>query len=224
MIIDCKTEAEWLECRKNYLTASDAGLYCDINPYVQNGSQYLYDVRKGLAEREDISGKPAVIRGKRMEEHLRTLFLLDHPEYDCDYRQYGIYVSEDRPYLAATLDGLLMDRDTGERWVLEIKTATVQRWEDFQAWRDGDVPQHYIAQGMHQLLCVPDAAGVVFWAYVVSAFKPDDAADNARILLSRAYRRDDPDTAEDIAWVAEMAEQFKRRLDRGERPRTTLRL
>ncbi len=211
MLIDCKNEAEWLEKRKFYLTASDAGLYCDINPYQQNGPAYLYDLKTGAIEAPDLSGKFAVQRGKAMEPHLRSLFMIDHDEYQLAYHQFGLYVSDQYPFLAATLDGLLRHRELLTIHILEIKTATVQDKETWFAWKRGDIPQHYIAQGIHQLICVPKAESVIFWAYVVNAFTGE------MIFVMREFTREELE--EDMRFVLARAIAEHEAIVNRQRPR-----
>lgn len=213
-MIDCKNEQEWLAERKKYLTASDAGLYCDINPYQPNGPTYLYDIKTGNTEAANISGKWAVKRGKAMEKHIRALFMIDNPNFQLSYHEFGLYVSKDYPFMAATLDGLLKDRNTGDIYVLEIKTATCQTFDEWKEWERGEIPQHYIAQGMHQLICVPVAKGVIFYAFVTNAFT------GRQMMVRKEYFRDE--CGEDIEFVLVQAQNMHGMIERRQRPRIKL--
>lgn len=214
MLKDCKNETLWLEERKKYLTASDAGLYCDINPYQDNGPTYLFDLKTGRIPAPDLSGKWAVQRGKMMEKHIRALFMIDNPQFKLSYHQNGLYVCDEIPYLAATLDGLLLDRHTNYIWILEIKTATCQNMDDWRAWKRGEIPQHYIAQGVHQMICVPLAHGVIFYAFVVNAITKE------QILVRKEYLREECE--DDIAYVKEQAAFMFKCISTGTRPHLKL--
>lgn len=213
-MIDCKNEQEWLAERQKYLTASDAGLYCDINPYQQNGPTYLYDIKTGAITPENISDKWAVKRGKAMEKHIRAIFLIDNPHFQISYHEFGLYVSKEHPFMAATLDALLRHKVNGEIWILEIKTATCQTFDDWLAWERGEIPQHYIAQGMHQMICVPAAKGVIFYAFVVNAFT------GKQMLVRKEYLRDE--CGDDIAFVLEQAEAMNKAITTRQRPHIKL--
>lgn len=166
MLVNCSNESEWKQTRLMYLTASDAANYCGLNPYDDNGKLKLWEEKTGLKQRPDISGKEAVRFGKNAEQYLRELFLLMNPQYDCQYDQYGLWVCDKLPFMAATLDGLLVDRETGEVWILEIKTGKVRRISDMEGWQEGSIPIQYWCQECHQMICVPKAVGVITFALI----------------------------------------------------------
>ena len=160
MFIDCKTEQEWLANRLHYLTASDAGNYMGVNPYDPNGRLHLWEEKVGLKKRPDISEKPAVKFGKTAEEHIRAIFMLKHPEFELQYDQFGIYVSDDHPFLGATLDGLLLNKGNATHEILEIKTGRVHDKDTFVSWVSGELPINYYCQILHQSVCLPWAVGI----------------------------------------------------------------
>ena len=172
MFINCKTEQEWIANRTAYLTASDAGNYTGLNPYDQNGMLHLWEEKVGLKKRPDISEKPAVKFGKTAEEHIRALFMLMHPEYTLQYDQYGLYVSDDHPFMAATLDGLLLNNENATHEIFEGKTATVHSKAALDAWLSGDLPINYWCQILHQSECVKWACGIWVAALVNVEWDP----------------------------------------------------
>ena len=176
MFINCSSEQEWLAQRINYLTASDAGNYTGYNPYDPNGKLHLWEEKVGLRKRADIGSKPAVQFGKRAEDHIRALFLLQHPEYTLQYDQYGLYVSDEHPFMAATLDGLLLNNENAQHEILEIKTATVHDGKALLDWERGRIPLNYWCQILHQSECVKWACGIWVVALVRMEWNENEAA------------------------------------------------
>lgn len=141
--------SRWLEARKKGLGASDASCVLGLNPWKTNVR--LWEEKTGRAEAPDIGGKDAVRYGKEAEKHIRALFRLDFPQYVVDYDEFGMRAQPERPWLFATLDGEIVERETGRRGVLEIKTTEIMRSGDWSKW-DGKVPDYYYTQVLHQLL------------------------------------------------------------------------
>lgn len=146
MILKLTDRSSWLQARRQGLGGSDAGAVLGMNIYKSNVE--LWEEKTGLIVPEDISDKPAVIFGKTAEAPLRELFKLDYPEYEVDYHEFYMYFNDDHPFMFATLDGELTDKN-GRRGILEIKTTTIQNKSQWDEWEDC-VPQSYYVQLLHQ--------------------------------------------------------------------------
>ncbi len=128
---------------------SDAAAVLGLSPWKSNVR--LWEEKTGLREPEDISDKEVVRFGKESEAAIRRLFALDFPQYKVTYDEFGMIANEpDCPFIFATLDGELTDSD-GRKGILEIKTTEIRRSLDRKKW-DGQVPDYYYAQIVHQLL------------------------------------------------------------------------
>lgn len=138
----------WLEARRKGVGASDASCVLGLNPWKSNVQ--LWEEKTGRVNPPDISDKPVVLYGKTAEGYLRSLFALDFPEYSVAYDEFGMVAQPEHPWLFATLDGTLTDRETGRRGILEIKTTEIQRSMDWDKWNDR-VPDYYYTQILHQL-------------------------------------------------------------------------
>lgn len=147
MILKIESREEWLRARTNGIGGSDAGAVIGANKYSSNVK--LWEEKTGQRVPEDISDKPAVIFGKTAEPLIRGLFTLDHPEYEVEYHEFWMYTNDSYPFIFATLDGELTDRD-GRKGILEIKTCTIQNHSQWSEWENG-VPQSYYVQLLHQL-------------------------------------------------------------------------
>lgn len=146
--IRCETHEDWLNQRLCGLGASEAATAIGLSPYMDNLT--LWKTKTGMMPPKDITDNPNVSYGTDAEEPLRQLFALDYPELDVTYTPYVILKSVEYPFMLATLDGELYDRETQKHGILEIKTAEIRRDADWRKW-DNKVPQHYYCQILHQL-------------------------------------------------------------------------
>ena len=107
MIYKPENREKWLEMRNKGIGGSDAGTVLGVNKYKNNVQ--LWKEKTGQIIPADISDKPAVIFGKKAEEHIRELFKLDFPRYKVDYHEFYMYVNDRYPFIFATLDGEITD-------------------------------------------------------------------------------------------------------------------
>ncbi len=225
--IPISSHDEWLETRKKYLQASDAPSICNVSKWKDRTT--LWDEKKGLVKPKDISQKPHVIYGKKMEPFIREQFLLDNPYFECDYHEFDILVSTARPWQGCTLDGELTVTSTnpwnlavGTRGVLECKTGTYRSYEEYQDW---DLfPMHYYVQVCHQL-------SVTGWKFAISASRikrdPFTERDNGFPEIHTLYHmflRSDPQVKQDISIIEEREAAFEKSLIENERPALLLSL
>ncbi|MCI9247468.1 MAG: YqaJ viral recombinase family protein [Clostridia bacterium] len=88
--------------------------------------------------------------GHEAEEHLRNLFALDFPKYEVQHEEYKIIKHSEYPFLFASLDGTLIDKDTGEMGILEIKTTNILQSMQKEKWKE-KIPDNYFCQVLHYL-------------------------------------------------------------------------
>lgn len=139
---------EWLEERKNGIGGSDAATILGRNPYKTNVE--LWEEKTGKREAVNISDKPYVKYGTQAEDLLRELFKLDYPKYEVKHEENTIIKHPKYPFLFASLDGILIDKETGEMGILEIKTTEILRSMQWEKWKD-KVPDNYFCQILHYL-------------------------------------------------------------------------
>ncbi|MBQ8042558.1 MAG: YqaJ viral recombinase family protein [Clostridia bacterium] len=142
------TREDWLKERKNGIGGSDAATIMGLNPYKTNVD--LWEEKTGIKEADDISDKPYVHYGTVAEEHLRELFKLDFPQYDVKHEENTIIKHPIYPFLFASLDGILVDKETGEMGILEIKTTNILQSMQKEKWKD-KIPDNYYCQILHYL-------------------------------------------------------------------------
>lgn len=139
---------EWLKERKKGIGGSDSATIIGKNPYKSNVE--LWEEKTGRKEAEDISKKSYVEYGTKAEDLLRELFKLDFPQYEVKHSENSIIKHPKYPFLFASLDGTLIDKETGEMGVLEIKTTEILRSMQWEKWKD-KVPDNYFCQVLHYL-------------------------------------------------------------------------
>lgn len=88
--------------------------------------------------------------GHQAEEYLRDLFKLDFPKYEVKHEEYLIIKHPKYPFLFASLDGQLIDKETGEMGVLEIKTTNILQSMQKEKWKE-KIPDNYFCQVLHYL-------------------------------------------------------------------------
>lgn len=177
VIVFPETHEAWLQERKFGIGGSDAAAILGWSRWKSNVD--LWEEKTGEREPEDISNKIYVEYGHNAEPHIRELFALDHPEYEVIYESpYKIIRNDEHPWLFATLDGELIEKKTGRRGILEIKTTEIRRAGQWNEW-DEKIPDVYFAQICHQLLAtgydfvvlkarIKHKNGITEWEYTIN--------------------------------------------------------
>lgn len=142
-----KDREEWLQSRHR-IGGSDASAILGMNPYRTNIE--LWQIKTGQLIPEDISDKPYVKYGTKAEEHLRSLFALDFPEYTVCYEENNMWLNDKCPYAHASLDGWLID-EAGRKGVWECKTTNILQSMQKEKWNHR-IPDNYYIQLLHYLM------------------------------------------------------------------------
>lgn len=167
----------------------------------------LWKLKTGATPPKDLSGNAAVEQGNRMEPILRDFYMATHTEYQLDYHPYDLLFQAERPWLFATLDGELVD-ESGRQGILEIKTATPTGKAGWEKWANGNLPQNYYIQVLHQLL----ATGYDFVRLFAALYSM-----NGDITL-REYEIERADVREDLDWLLEQEKEFWKKVENGIMP------
>ena len=201
-----KNREEWLEGRNRQgIGASEAAAAVGMSPW--QSPIELWKLKSGLAQPKDLSDNPAVIQGNRMEPAIRDFFMAIHTEYSLEYHPYDLLFQKERPWLFATLDGELTDED-GRRGILEIKTATPNGKAGWDKWANGNLPQNYYIQTLHQML----ATGFDFVRLYAALYSL-----NGDITM-REYEIERDDAQEDMEWLLEQEAEFWGKVQNGIMP------
>lgn len=151
------TEREWLDARG--IGGSSASAIVGMNPW-EDKYQLFDRLTKGNRTPEKKS--KLLDYGHKVEPTIRRMFALDHPSLKVVApKGYEMYRRLDKPYMTATVDGLLYE-GKGRKGILEIKSHEVRRASDMDDWAEGKIPKNYLIQVLHYLLVIDDAEFVDF--------------------------------------------------------------
>lgn len=168
---------KWLNSRRKGLGGSDIAAIIGASKY-----STPYDVYKSKvepAEEEPNSLSYSQRKGNALEALLREDFANNFSDYDV-YDTTGYHlINTKQPILMASLDGLIVDRKTGEYGILECKTARADYRGD---WVDDEgfdtIPDYYYTQVQHYLAVTGFTFGFVVVDYghgvVTIPFKRDE--------------------------------------------------
>lgn len=139
--------------------------------------------------------------GHAAEAPLRELFALDYPRYEVTYGgEFDVVRNEQYPFIFATLDGRLTEKDSGRLGVYEGKTTEILKSMMYEKWK-GQLPENYYVQLLHQLL----ATGFDF--AVLNAQLKRVYSDDVR-TETRRYIVDRSEVEEDLAYLQEEELKF----------------
>lgn len=147
------SKTEWLNARG--IGGSSASVILGLNPY-KNKLQ-LYNEINYQGELKEIEPNESMKYGVKLEPLIRKEFKLD---FLNDYKVHTpknneMYRRIDKPYLTATLDGILTRIEDKKKGVLEIKTHDIRSLADEELWKNG-LPYNYYIQVCHYLAVMND--------------------------------------------------------------------
>lgn len=207
------TREEWLEERKKGIGGSDAAAILGLNPYKDNIK--LWEEKTGRRQAEDISEKEYVKYGTNAEDLLRELFKLDYPKYEVRHDENAIIKHPKYPFLFASLDGTLIDKETGEMGILEIKTTNILQSMQREKWKE-KIPDNYYCQVLHYL-------NVTGYSFVILKAQLKYDYDGEIKLDTRHYKILKEEVAEDMKMLEEKEIEFwTKYVETGIRPPLTL--
>ena len=186
-----RTDVEWLEWRRTGIGGSDAAAILGENPWKSNEDVWE---EKVLGREFKINCMEAVEYGKAAERPLIELFKLDYPQYEVEHGEYMTAQHPDHPFLIATLDGKLIDKQTGEKGVLEVKTANILSSMSREKWKD-QIPNNYYIQVLHYMM----VTGFTF--AILKAQLKSDFGDGEIALQTKHYRINRREVEADIAYL-----------------------
>lgn len=203
-----KDRDEWLQHRMSRIGGSDASCIVGMNPYRSNVE--LWQIKTGQLEPEDISDKPYVQYGTKAEMHLRELFQLDFPQYQVIYAENNMFLNDKYPFAHASLDGWMIEKETGRTGILEIKTTNILQSMQKEKW-DHRLPDNYYIQVLHYLM-VTGFDFAILKAQLKSEFSGNI------YIQTRHYTIERSDVEEDIKFLAEAEQKFWRQVQERKKP------
>ena len=142
-----------------------------------------------------------------MENNLRNSFAIKHPEFEVEHKENKIIKHSKYPFLFASLDGILTNKETGEKGILEIKTSEVLRKSQKEKWNN-QVPDNYFIQVLHYL----NVTGYTF-AYLFAELKYSED-----LYVLKTYKFERNNFVEDINYLQEKEIEFWKYVEENKRP------
>lgn len=203
-----KDRDEWLQHRMSRIGGSDASCIVGMNPYRSNVE--LWQIKTGQVEPEDISDKPYVQYGTHAEAYLRELFQLDFPQYQVIYAENNMFLNDKYPFAHASLDGWMIEKETGRTGILEIKTTNILQSMQKEKWNHR-IPDNYYIQVLHYLM-VTEFDFAILKAQLKSEF-------NGEVYLqTRHYKVERSEVEEDIHFLESAERKFWQQVQERKKP------
>lgn len=203
-----KDRDEWLQHRMSRIGGSDASCIVGMNPYRSNVE--LWQIKTGQVEPEDISDKPYVQYGTHAEAYLRELFQLDFPQYQVIYAENNMFLNDKYPFAHASLDGWMIEKETGRTGILEIKTTNILQSMQKEKWNHR-IPDNYYIQVLHYLM-VTEFDFAILKAQLKSEF-------NGEVYLqTRHYKVERSEVEEDIRFLESAERKFWQQVQERKKP------
>lgn len=140
---------QWHELRGKGIGGSDAGIVMNVSQY--RTPYELWEEKIGKVKREFVTNE-AIEKGNALEPIMFNLFkTLYSSKYEVIDTKDISLSSKQFPFLRANLDGALINKQTGQKGVLEIKSSTIQNASMLKKWRKDDLPIVYYFQVLHYL-------------------------------------------------------------------------
>ena len=194
----CNGREDWLHARSGRIGGSDAAAVLGCNPWMTNVQLWKY--KTGKAKQKDISDKEVVKYGNNAEPLLRQLFALDFPQYEVLYEENNIFFNDKIPWAHASLDGWLVDKETGRKGILEIKTTNIIQSLQKEKWKNR-IPDNYYIQVLHYLM-------VTGFDFVVLKAQLKYEYDGDIMLNTRHYKIEREEVLEDIVFLEKSEKEF----------------
>ncbi len=174
----------WLELRKQGIGGSDVGPILGHSTF-----RNRKDVYKDKKETTEQKHSFAIDFGNDFEDIIFQAFKMKYKTmYEVLNYKNIMFRNIWFPFLQASLDGVLVDKRTGQVGILEIKTAQERKGKWYDQMGNRVVPQTYFDQAIHYFN-VTGAEFVVF--YVLINYEHNEADRSMEFLQPRIYFRKD---------------------------------
>lgn len=207
---------KWLNSRLKGIGGSDASAVVGYSPYKSNVD--LWEEKTSIKQPEDISNRDYVKYGHDAEPLLVKLFALDYPQYHVNYNDnYRVNYNDDYNFLFCTRDSDLVEKATGVKGALEIKTTELLNSMQKEEWND-QIPTNYYCQVLQYFITDKELQFV--W---VKAQIKIDLGDGKIKIRTEHYYFTREQCKEDIEWLKNQEIAFwDKYVQKGVRPNRLL--
>lgn len=180
----------------------------DKNPYQSKLDVYASIVNaKEDVDEED--GNESTQYGKLLEPLLIKICEINFKDkFDViAFPKYAFYRKKSNPICTASLDGEMTEKESGDKWILEIKTHDIRNRADEENW-NGHLPDNYFIQCLSYLNVCNTYKGAMLMAKL--RFYDYFAEDGKEIIKEeiRYYKIERKDFEKDIEYLNQVATNF----------------
>lgn len=175
---------EWLKLRKEGIGGSDVASILGHSPF-----RTAKDIYKSKIEDVEQITNEAIEFGNAFEPIVFETFKNKYKDFYevLDYKD-TMFRNIWNPILQASLDGVLVNKQTLEVGILEIKTAQERKSKWYDEYGNKCVPQYYLDQAIHYFNTT-NANYIVF--YTLINYKNSNIDRDIEFLQPRVYYRKD---------------------------------
>lgn len=152
-MIQLGSRNEWLGHRMKYIGGSDCAAIIGQNPWKSNIELWLE--KTGQVVAPDISDKQCVKFGNDAEPIIREISKLNYPQYEFFYEENNSFFNDKYPFASASLDGWIVEKETGRHGIHEIKTSEIVSSMQKEKWNK-QIPTNYYCQLLHYFMVRED--------------------------------------------------------------------
>jgi len=201
-----KNKSDWKKFHTKFLGGTSAGVLLGVSKYKTKLDLYEEIVANNTNENEIINENITI--GLKSEPLIRKMFALHFDNYKVrNPKGWECYIDKEYPFLGATIDGELTDKETKEKGILEIKTCDIRRKKDIEEW-EKNIPMQYYCQVIHYLMIRTDCS----FAKLVANLRFFDwfvpLANKVTKLETRIYHIERADVEEDIKKLKKLEIDF----------------
>ena len=187
---------QWHELRGKGIGGSDASIVMNVSLY--RTPYELWEEKTGKVKREFITNE-AIEKGNALEPIMFNMFKVFYSkEYEVIDTKNISLSSKQFPFLRANLDGALIDKATGKKGILEIKSTTILNGAMFRYWNNDNVPLTYFFQCLHYMYVTGFDFAIVYaildipWANkqetrIIEMYKEDLEADIEYLIKTELW-------------------------------------
>lgn len=183
-MIKFDTKEEWLKLRQNGIGGSDVACILGHSPF-----KNAKDIYKSKIEDVEQITNEAIEFGNAFEPIIFESFKYKYKDVYAvlDYKDI-MFKNIWNPFLQASLDGVLVNKQTLEVGILEIKTAQERKSKWYDQYGNRCAPLYYLDQAIHYFNTT-NANYIVF--YTLINYKNSNNDRDMEFLKPRVYYRKD---------------------------------
>lgn len=183
-MIKFNSQEEWLKIRQEGIGGSDVASILGHSPF-----RNAKDIYKSKIEDVEQITNEAIEFGNDFEPIVFETFKAKYKEFYevLDYKD-TMFRNIWNPFLQASLDGVLVNKQTLEVGILEIKTMQERKSKWYDSYGNKSVPQYYLDQAIHYFNTT-NANYIVF--YTLINYKNSSIDKDMEYLTPRVYYRKD---------------------------------